>query len=109
MDNNLNELCDRLGVTVDMLVKEMTAYRIKMDIIGIIVCLLVLIISVIAMLKLHKKSEDEWCEDILVIGGMIIALLASVASLIMLPYFISEMIAFTEAPLSATLRILLSH
>lgn len=55
----INTLCDKLGVAASILVPELAKKNIAQDVVGVILCGIVLVVAIIFIIRIIKLSIEE--------------------------------------------------
>lgn len=105
MDEIINKLCEKFGVTANYLVDELYRYYTTMDKISLAFWIIALILAVIILVICSKKewlNLDTWRGIILIIViGVILVL-----GIIITPYMIVDLVGWHVSPISKTIELL---
>lgn len=104
MEQTLEILCEKLGVTADTLISEMYRHSVMMDCIGLVFWTVAVIVTIILMIKFKSKwiaavEENDWYALLLVIP-IIIGLIA----VITIPMVIVDLIGWYVSPLAQAIK-----
>ena len=55
----INTLCEKLGVAASVLVPELARKNIAQDVVGVILCMIVLIVAIIFIVRIIKLSTED--------------------------------------------------
>lgn len=105
MDEVINKLCEKFGVTANYLVDELCKYYTTMDKIGMAFWITALVLAVVILvIGLKKKwfSLDTWRGVILVIVVGAILILGIVIT----PYMVIDLVGWHVSPVSKTIELL---
>jgi len=108
MDEIINKLCEKFGVTVNYLVDELCRYYTTMDKITLAVLGCILILTSIVIVIGYKKG---WFDDIWGNWGtivlFIVILTIGVCIIIFIPYAIVDLVGWHVSPISKTIELLM--
>lgn len=105
MDEIINKLCEKFGVTANYLVDELYKYSTTMDKIGLVFWIIALILAIIILIIGLKKewlNLDTWRGIILIIVIGVILFLG----IIITPYMIVDLVSWHVSPISKTIELL---
>ena len=105
MDEIINKLCEKLGVTANYLVDELCRYYTTMDKIGMAFWITALVLAVVILVIGSKKrwfNLDTWrgLILILVIGVILIF------GIVITPYMVIDLVGWHVSPVSKTIELL---
>lgn len=105
MDEVINKLCEKFGVTANYLVDELCRYYTTMDKIGMAFWITVLVLTVVILVIGSKKewlNLDTWRGIILILViGVILVL-----GIIITPYMVVDLVSWHVSPISKTIELL---
>lgn len=105
MDEVINKLCEKFGVTANYLVDELCRYYTTMDKIGMAFWITVLVLTVVILVIGSKKewlNLDTWRGIILILViGVILVL-----GIIITPYMVVDLVSWYVSPISKTIELL---
>jgi len=107
MDEAINKLCEKFGVTANYLVDELCRYYTIMGKITLVVWGCILILTSLATVVGCKKGwfddiRDSWKSIIL----FIVVLTIGVCAIIFIPYATVDLIGWHVSPVSKTIELL---
>ena len=107
MDEAINKLCEKFGVTANYLVNELCRYYTTMDKISLVVWGCILILTSLATVVGYKKGWfddiwDSWKSIVL----FIVILIIGVCIIIFIPYAIVDLVGWHVSPVSKTIELL---
>ncbi len=103
MEQTIEVLCEKFGVTVDGLVNELFRYHTTLDKIGIVVCGITVALSILSFLVLRDKFKQWWQLESPCILWIIVPVALIVVGLIIVPYMIYDLVCWHISPLGAML------
>lgn len=107
MDETINKLCEKFGVTANYLVNELCRYYTTMDKISLVVWGCILILTSLATVVGCKKG---WFDDIWDSWKSIVLLIVfftiGVCVIIFIPYAIVDLVGWHVSPVSKTIELL---
>lgn len=105
MDEIINKLCEKFGVTANYLVDELCRYYTTMDKISLAFWITALILAVIILVIGSKKewlNLDTWRGMILtIVIGVILVL-----GIVITPYMVVDLVGWRVSPISKTIELL---
>lgn len=105
MDEMINKLCEKFGVTANYLVDELCRYYTTMDKIGMVFWITVLVLAVVILVIGSKKrwfNLDTWLGLILILViGVIL-----IFGIVMTPYMVIDLVGWHVSPVSKTIELL---
>ena len=106
MEQTLEILCEKLGVTADILISEMYRHSVMMDCIGLVFWTVAVIVTIILMIKFKSKwiaavKKNEWYEVLLVIP-----LVVGILAVIVIPMVIVDLISWYVSPLAQAITVI---
>ena len=104
MDEIIDKLCERFGVTADYLVSELAKQSITMDWIGIIFWGVLSIITTILCIVFKDRLEDLFDFDTLWTLLIVIPILIYVVTLVAIPYCVIDLISWHISPIAAAIK-----
>lgn len=104
MEQTLEILCEKLGVTADTLISEMYRRSVMLDYIGLIFWTVAVIVTIILMIKFKSKwvalvEENDWYA-VLIIIPIVIGLFA----VILIPMAIVDLIGWYISPIAQAIK-----
>ena len=107
MEQTIEILCEKFGVTVDELVNELFRYHTTMDKINIAIWGTLLIISIFSFLIFGNKFKRWWKDNSwrIIIAALLIVFI--IIGLIVLPIAIYDLIGWYISPLGAALNLIM--
>ena len=107
MDEVINKLCEKFGVTANYLVDELCRYYTTMDKITLVAWGCILILTSLVIVIGHRKGWfddiwDSWKSIIL----FIVILVIGVSAIIFIPYAIIDLVGWHVSPVSKTIELL---
>ena len=106
MDEIINKLCEKFGVTANYLVDELCRYYTMMDKIGLAFWITALILAIVVLVIGSKK---EWF-SLDSLRGVILCIVVSVIlglGIIITPYIIVDLVGWHLSPISKTIELLM--
>jgi len=105
MDEVINKLCEKFGVTANYLVDEFCRYYTTMDKIGMAFWITALILAIVVLVISSKKewfSLDNWQGTILILVTGVILVLGIVITL----YMVVDLVGWYVSPISKAVELL---
>lgn len=107
MEQAIEKLCEKFGVTANYLVDELYRYYTTMDKITLVAWGCILILTSLAIVIGHRKGWfddiwDSWKSIIL----FIVILAIGVSAIISIPYAIIDLVGWHVSPVSKTIELL---
>ncbi len=104
MDETINKLCERLGVTADYLVNELAKQSMTLDWIGIIFWSVLSIIITVLCIAFKDKLENLL--DFSTLWTLIIAIpiIIYIIALVAIPYCVIDLISWHISPIANAIR-----
>lgn len=107
MEQAIEKLCEKFGVTANYLVNELCRYYTTMDKITLVAWGCVLILTSIVIVIGYKKGWfddiwDSWKSIVL----FIVILTIGVSAIIFIPYAIIDLVGWHVSPVSKTIELL---
>lgn len=104
MEQTLEILCEKLGVTADTLISEMYRHSVMLDYIGLVFWTVAVIVIIILMIKFKSKwvalvKENDWYTLLLAIP-IVVGLLA----IIFIPSMIVDLIGWYVSPMAQAIK-----
>lgn len=104
MEQTLEILCEKLGVTADTLISEMYRHSVMLDYIGLVFWTIAVIVTIILMIKFKSKwvalvKENEWYA-LLIIIPIVVGLFA----IILIPAMIVDLIGWYISPMAQAIK-----
>ncbi len=108
MEQAIEKLCEKFGVTANYLVDELCRYYTTMDKITLVVWGCILILTSLTIVVGYKKGWfddiwDSWKSIVL----FIVILTIGVSAIIFIPYAIIDLVGWHVSPVSKTIELLL--
>lgn len=106
MEQTIEKLCEKFGVTANYLVDELCRYYTTMDKIGMAFWITALILAIVVLVIGSKKrwfNLDSW-------RGVILTLVVGVVlflGIIITPYIIIDLVCWHVSPVSKTIELLM--
>ena len=104
MDEIIDKLCEKFGVTADYLICELARHNITMDWIGIIFWGVLSIITTILCIVFKDRLEDLFDFDTLWTLLIVIPILIYVVTLVAIPYCVIDLISWHISPIAAAIK-----
>lgn len=104
MEQTLEILCEKLGVTADTLISEMYRHSVMLDYIGLVFWTVAVIVTIILMIKFKSKwvalmKENDWYM-LLIIIPIVVGLFA----IILIPSMIVDLIGWYISPMAQAIK-----
>lgn len=104
MEQTIEVICEKLGVTADTLISEMYRHSIMIDYIGLVFWTVAVIVTIVLMIKFKSKwiaamKENDWYTLLLGIP-IIVGLLA----IIFIPSMIIDLIGWYVSPIAQAIK-----
>lgn len=104
MDEIIDKLCEKFGVTVDYLICELAKQSITMDWIGIIFWSVLSIITTILCIIFKDRLEDLFDFDTLWTLLIVIPIIIYVVTLVAIPCCVMDLISWHISPVAAAIK-----
>ena len=104
MDEIIDKLCERFGVTADYLVSELAKQSITMDWIGIIFWGVLSIITTILCIVFKDRLEDLFDFGTLWTLLIVIPIIIYVVTLVAIPCCVMDLISWHISPVAAAIK-----
>lgn len=104
MDETINKLCERLGVTADYLVNELAKQTMTLDWIGIFFWLGLSIFVTIICIIFKDKIEDLFCFDSLWTLLIVIPIIIYIITLVAVPFCVLDLISWHISPVASAIK-----
>ena len=104
MDEVINQLCEKLGVTVDHLISELAKQSMILDWIGIIFWLVLSILVTILCIIFKDKIEDLFRFDSLWTLIIVIPIIIYIITLVAVPFCVMDLISWHISPVAAAIK-----
>lgn len=104
MDEMINKLCERLGVTADYLVNELAKQSMTLDWIGIIFWSVLSIITTILCIVFKDRLEDLFDFGTLWTLLIVIPIIIYVVTLVAIPWCVMDLISWHISPIASAIR-----
>lgn len=104
MDEIIDKLCEKFGVTADYLVSELAKQSITMDWIGIIFWGVLSIITTILCIVFKDRLEDLFDFGTLWTLLIVIPIIIYVVTLIVIPCCVMDLISWHISPVAAAIK-----
>ena len=104
MDEIIDKLCERFGVTADYLVSELAKQSITMDWIGIIFWGVLSIITTILCIVFKDRLEDLFDFGTLWTLLIVIPIIIYVVTLVAIPCCVMDLISWYISPVAAAIK-----
>jgi hypothetical protein len=106
MEQTLEILCEKLGVTADTLIGEMYRHSVMLDYIGLVFWTVAVIVTIILMIKFKSKwimavEENDWYA-LLIIIPIVVGLFA----IILIPSSIVDLIGWHISPMAQAIKVI---
>lgn len=109
MGNEINvvidNLCNKLGTTVENLIPELARYHITMQIMGIVLCVVVIFVGV-GLYHKGIKTDDFYADDWLIAIGIFLAVVATFVAIILVVQLTGWIASPTAAGISKLIHLL---
>ena len=104
MEQTLEILCEKLGVTADTLISEMYRHSVMLDYIGLVFWTVAVIVTIILTIKFKSKwvelvEENDWYA-LLIIIPIVVGLFA----IILIPAMIVDLIGWYISPMAQAIK-----
>lgn len=104
MEQTLEILCEKLGVTADALISEMYRHSVMLDYIGLVFWTVAVIVTIILTIKFKSKwvalvEENDWY-TLLIIIPIVIGIFA----VIFIPSMIVDLIGWYISPIAQAIK-----
>lgn len=104
MDEAINKLCERLGVTADYLVNELAKQSMTLDWIGIFFWLGLSILITIICIIFKDKIEDLFRFDSLWTLIIVIPIIIYLITLVAVPFCVLDLISWHISPVASAIK-----
>ena len=104
MDEIINKLCEKFGVTADYLVSELAKQSITMDWIGIIFWGGLSIVTTILCIIFKDKLEDLLDFNGLWTLIVAIPIIIYIVTIVIVPYCVMDLISWHISPIASAIR-----
>ena len=104
MDEIIDKLCEKFGVTADYLVSELAKQSITMDWIGIIFWSVLLIITTILCIAFKDRLEDLFDFDTLWTLLIVIPIIIYIVTLVAIPCCVMDLISWYISPVAVAIK-----
>ena len=104
MDETINKLCERLGVTADYLVNELAKQTMTLDWIGIFFWLGLSIITTILCIVFKDRLEDLFDFDTLWTLLIVIPIIIYIITLVAVPFCVLDLISWHISPVASAIK-----
>lgn len=108
MDEIIDKLCERFGVTADYLVSELAKQSITMDWIGIIFWGVLSIITTILCIVFKDRLEDLFDFGTLWTLLIVIPIIIYVVTLVAIPCCVMDLISWHISPVASAIKYIVS-
>lgn len=109
MGNEINividNLCDKFGTTVENLIPELARHHIAMQIMGIVICAVVIFVGV-GLYHKGIKTDDFYADDWLIAIGIFLAVVATFVAFILVVLLTGWIASPTAAGISSLMKLL---
>ena len=108
----LEKLCEKIGVTAEQIVPEVSRYLTVRYAAELIVCVVIFVVSLTVALKVWKRNSDKGLSDMGdmvwgVVGGTVVGGAVAFFMAIIVWALVIELIGIAVSPTSAVVRYLL--
>lgn len=104
MDDVINKLCEKFGVTADYLVNELARQSMTLDWIGITFWLVLSIIVTILCIVFKDKIEDLLDFDSLWSLVIVIPIIIYIVTLVAIPCCVMDLISWHISPVASAIK-----
>lgn len=104
MDEIIDKLCEKFGVTADYLVSELAKQSITMDWIGIIFWSVLSIITTILCIAFKDRLEDLFDFDTLRTLLIVIPIIIYIVTLVAIPCCVMDLISWYISPVAVAIK-----
>lgn len=108
MEQTIEKLCEKFGVTVENLVTELFKYHTAMD----WICLAIWFLIILATIFLSTKYKTKWinaCENNEWFTlAIVVPIGVSITGVIFIPYIVIDLIGWYVSPVASALSILMA-
>lgn len=108
MNDVINTLCERFGVTATYLIEEMSRYYIAKNGVAVFLSLITFIVCCILCVKYAKKYNDDDFEDFYLVSSLFTGFLSIVGIIIFL-CTIDKFVGLLVSPTGATVDIIIQN
>lgn len=107
MEQTIEILCEKLGVTTDTLISEMYRHSVMLDYIGLLFWTVAVIATIILTIKFKSKwiasvEENEWYMLLIIVPIMV-----GLFALILIPSMIVDLIGWYISPMAQAIKIII--
>lgn len=107
MEQTIEKLCEKFGVTANYLVDELCRYYTTMDKISLVVwCCILILTSLVVIVGCRKNRFDDIWDSWKSIILFIVVLVIGVSAIIFIPYAIIDLVSWHVSPVSKTIELL---
>lgn len=104
MDEIIDKLCEKFGVTADYLICELARHNITMDLIGIIFWLVLSIIVTVICIIFKDKIEDLFDFGTLWSLVIVIPIIIYIVTLVAIPCCVMDLISWYISPVASAIK-----
>ena len=104
MDETINKLCERLGITADYLVNELAKQSMTLDWIGIIFWSVLSIITTVLCIVFKDKLKNLLDSSALWTLIIAIPIIIYIIALVAIPYCVIDLISWHISPIASAIR-----
>lgn len=107
MEQTIEILCEKLGVTTDTLISEMYRHSVMLDYIGLLFWTVAVIATIILTIKFKSEwiasvEENEWYMLLIIVPIMV-----GLFALILIPSMIVDLIGWYISPMAQAIKIII--
>ena len=108
MEQTIEKLCEKFGVTVENLVTELFKYHTAMGWTSLAIWFLVILVTVLLSLKNKDRWQKAFENDEWFVLTIAFPVAIGIVGIISIPYIIIDLIGWYVSPVASTLSILLA-
>ena len=109
MEQTIEKLCEKFGVTVENLVTELFKYHTAMGWTSLAIWFLVILVTVLLSLKNKDKWKKACRDNDWFTLAIVVPIGVGLISVISIPYTIIDLIGWYVSPVASALSILLAN
>lgn len=104
MDEVINKLCEKFGVTADYLVSELAKQSITMDWIGIIFWGVLSIVTTVLCIAFKDRLEDLFDFGTLWTLTVVVPIIIYIVTLVVIPCCVMDLISWHISPIASAIK-----
>lgn len=109
MEQTIEKLCEKFGVTVENLVTELFKYHIVMGWVGLAIWFLIILATIFLSIKYKTKWIDACENNEWFTLAIVVPIVVGFIGIISIPYIIIDLIGWYVSPTASALSILLAN